>query len=307
MNKIYIPNLEDYTCVVMQDSDVIRGYKINPNGSDYEGKYKKVEYIKSTSKNTYINTGLKLNGNYTFVVEGHTEENSAGIFFDAYKNTSTRIGNIVYNRSSPRVDYWFTGVGYKSLDTTGIDLSKKFILTQNKDKISISQNGILNEVVLNGTILIDSTDILIFSTQRSDINSDSSYIYSFKVYENDTLIRDYQPVIRQNDNVLGFYEVIESKFYENAGTGSFIGGTIVSTSNSIPYVDYYINSHYTYKEGFYYPTYETSVQQCINKSNLTSEVYYRNDLADILLIFTILAIICIYLPIKLVFKFFKKR
>lgn len=93
------------------------------------------------------------------------------------------------------------------------------------------------------------------------------------------------------------FSVLDSKTiraYENNPT---IG-------NNVYYRDYYVNSHYMYKEGF---EIVEKIPICISDDKLTNEVYYRNDFPHILVIFVILAFICFYLPTKLVFKLFRKR
>ena len=48
-------------------------------------------------------------------------------------------------------------------------------------------------------------------------------IYSFKVYDNDVLIRDFIPV-KTLENQIGLWDLVEDKFYGNAGTGAFVAG-----------------------------------------------------------------------------------
>ena len=49
-----------------------------------------------------------------------------------------------------------------------------------------------------------------------------------------------------------------------------------------------------------------NLPSCIQNSRLTNEVYYRNDFDKSLIIFVILAIICLYLPFRLFMKLFKR-
>ena len=48
----------------------------------------------------------------------------------------------------------------------------------------------------------------------------------FKIYDEDTLLRDYVPVLDEN-NIACLYDTVEGKFYYNQGTGVFIGGAEV--------------------------------------------------------------------------------
>jgi hypothetical protein len=53
-------------------------------------------------------------------------------------------------------------------------------------------------------------------------------LYSFKLYDNGTLIRNYIPAKRASDSVIGLYDTVNNEFYENAGTGTFIAGSAMS-------------------------------------------------------------------------------
>ena len=67
------------------------------------------------------------------------------------------------------------------------------------------------------------------------------------------------------------------------------------------YVDYNTANHYTSISG---TEYLTSVPSCINEQDLTSDFYYRNDLSHILVIFFIMFIFIIYIPMKIIFRFY---
>ena len=49
-------------------------------------------------------------------------------------------------------------------------------------------------------------------------------VYSFKMYDNNILVRDFVPVVRKSDGVAGMYDMVGHKFYTNAGSGAFIAG-----------------------------------------------------------------------------------
>lgn len=74
-------------------------------------------------------------------------------------------------------------------------------------------------------------------------------------------------------------------------------------NQNISYTDFFINSHYLTKTG---SELIQSVPVCINNDLLTNDVYYRNDLPDILIIFLIISIFAFYIPFRVVLRFFKK-
>lgn len=77
--------------------------------------------------------------------------------------------------------------------------------------------------------------------------------------------------------------------------------------SSSEYVDFYINSHYLQKTGIQsWGQWNSSLPTCLAADSITTDYYYRNDFADILLIFIIFAIVGIYLPFKLISRIFRK-
>ena len=58
--------------------------------------------------------------------------------------------------------------------------------------------------------------------------SSAMKLYSFKIYDNGTLIRNYIPAKRAVDSIIGLYDTVNNEFYENAGTGTFIAGSAIS-------------------------------------------------------------------------------
>ena len=71
-------------------------------------------------------------------------------------------------------------------------------------------------------------------------------------------------------------------------------------NTEIEYRDYYINSHYLYQDGTQsFGNYTTYLPVCLDTNKLTTAYNYRNDFADIMIIFFVFAIFIFYLPIKL--------
>lgn len=82
--------------------------------------------------------------------------------------------------------------------------------------------------------------------------------------------------------------------------------TTPRNNSSSNYVDFYINSHYLSNTGTQTWGNTSNLPTCLNKSIITNDFYYRNDLSDIMIIFLIMTIFCIYLPIKIFSRLFKR-
>lgn len=82
--------------------------------------------------------------------------------------------------------------------------------------------------------------------------------------------------------------------------------SIPVNNSDVAYRDYYINSHYIYKDG--YQTFGNygynALPTCLDSSVLTSSIWYRNDFDSILMIFFLVVLIVYFIFKKVVRGFF---
>ena len=67
----------------------------------------------------------------------------------------------------------------------------------------------------------------LFSYNKDNVHTGLK-IYSCKIYESNTLIRNLIPCYRKSDNVAGMYDALNKKFYENQGAGVFTTGAEIA-------------------------------------------------------------------------------
>ena len=184
--------------------------------------YQEVEYIESTGTQ-YIDTGVKLNNNSSVEITAK--------FLATAKNLSYYLfgSSIVNNR-------YMIAVG---------STTNKYLvdLYSNRYRINSSVSAFDNEFhthkVLNSKYYIDNvlqgtqTSLTFSNTENAYIfdvknrSTDSSVgvqkwqIKYCKIYDNDTLVRNFVPCYRKSDNVVGMFDTAEGKFYTNQGTGTF--------------------------------------------------------------------------------------
>lgn len=83
--------------------------------------------------------------------------------------------------------------------------------------------------------------------------------------------------------------------------------TMPSLNSSSDYVDFYINSHYLENKGTEsWGQWQSYLPTCISSSSITNDIYYRNDLDSILVIFLCIVVFVTYFPRKLLNIFYKR-
>lgn len=76
-------------------------------------------------------------------------------------------------------------------------------------------------------------------------------------------------------------------------------------NSTIIYRDYYVNSHYMYKDGTQsFGNYGTNLPVCMPSNELTDAFYYRNDMDSILIIFIIIVGFSYFVMRKMIRVFF---
>ena len=86
----------------------------------------------------------------------------------------------------------------------------------------IYQDGVLKQSVSSATFTSPVNMTLFALNDNWTINSQSSYkLYSCKIYDNNTLVRDFVPCYRKSDNVIWMYDLVNNQFYTNSWSWTF--------------------------------------------------------------------------------------
>ena len=101
--------------------------------------------------------------------------------------------------------------------------------------------------------------------------------------------------------------------YQNGNCAYIYNTDIIRVYDSVPshnsvinYKDYYIKSSYIYNEGSTSFGNYATLPVCISNDRITTDVYYRNDFMQILVIFFLLSWICFYIPWKIFLRMFRR-
>lgn len=80
--------------------------------------------------------------------------------------------------------------------------------------------------------------------------------------------------------------------------------SVPQSGRTITYKDYYLKSHYIYNTGSTTFSQYSTLPTCISSERITTNVFYRNDLMDILIVFFIILLICFYFPYRIISRIF---
>ena len=201
-----------------------------PNG------YTQLEYIQS-SGTQYINTGITINattykryrflfdigypsiGGSYWMVNGNSSSNV--IYYFGLSNT----GLIVYGNGTADVHGSVTA-------TTG-----RYLIDFNPAGGSYKFGDLQNLTGLTFNAPRGSQNFYLFAYNKGNgQDMHKERLFSAKIYDNGTLVRDYIPCQTSSGDI-GLYDQVDRKFYGNAGTGAFIAGPeVVWPSNDAIYV-----------------------------------------------------------------------
>ena len=225
--------------------------KVSIDGKPLPDEYQAVDYIKS-SGNDWINTGVYGGSSIEFEIDFQTDsliasgDGHGSIFGSRNGNNSNEFQLItyIYSSSTPQGSFSYGNVRYNAQ----LDNNRNIYAFHNKQLI---KNNNIIATVHNNTFT-NSYPIYIFADNSANsIHVPSkTAVYSFKLWNYGVLVRDFVPCYRKLDNVIGFYDMVNEKFYSNDGNGTLSYGTIIDTVviTSPLISEDYLNANYYNKE-----------------------------------------------------------
>ncbi len=197
-------------------------YEGGGDDTDLPEGYTKLKFIQS-SGTQFINTGVKPNGNTKVMIDFMTVDQGVDqqAIFGARDSTSKSY--VLFSglsTDSLQADYnAVAALAHQSNSIAGFNINIRNVLSMGN--ALIINNAIIKEVS-KATFEISRNMYLFANNNIGVIQLPVSMIlYSCKIYDNDTLIRDYVPC-KNPSNEVGLYDLVTKEFYGNAGTGVFI-------------------------------------------------------------------------------------
>ena len=176
-----------------------------------------VEYLESTGTQ-WIDTGLTFDvSSVVDIAIGitPTATSSGDAFFYGLENLgSGNIGLELYRTYF----YFAAGTLEQNAGAATVGTRYDFLAHYESGNSWLKTNGTTTATLSNAFTKISSKTLFLFS-RNTPSNPASAKIYSFKVYKNNVLIRDFIPV---RVGTVGYlYDRVSGKLFGNAGTGAF--------------------------------------------------------------------------------------
>lgn len=186
--------------------------------------YFELTYIQSTGTQ-YIDTVFKANNNTRLVIDIQMTNTSVNNQWLYGARDATRTNSFGF--------YWYNsafganfGTGQNSISVPSQATDRLFI---DHNKNIVSFNGVTSEFASATWSGAYNLSLFAVNTAGTSNNNVRAKLYSCRIYDNGTLIRDFVPCKTADDEV-GLYDLVNDVFYANKGTGEFVGGELVNSS-----------------------------------------------------------------------------
>ena len=189
-----------------------------------ESEIKKLKYIQS-SGTQYINSGFVPNQNTRVVMECMALSLSSNGSFP-FGTRESYIKNAFEVALTTSQTFHNYGTKYQFANFAYV--LERMTIDANKNVCTFSAQSGTVSITLDVATFTAPTSLIIGSAYNAGSiytgkNAWNGYIYSCKIYDNGTLIRDYIPA-KLSDGTIGLYDKLNGLLYINVGTGTFISG-----------------------------------------------------------------------------------
>ena len=197
-------------------------------GSRLPSGYTQLEYIQS-SGTQYVDTGMKTTNETSIIIDAQVlamnqEQYGGGLLFGSC-NPGQNSGHEAYVWQ-----YKFNAV-YNStanVDTQTLTVGDRLRVEFMKNDCTVIKNGqVFYTHTFSPSSFTSTVNLYLFVLPRSTRYFGKIKLYSCKIYDGSTLVRDFIPC-KNPAGTVGLYDRVGGEFYGNSGTGTFIAGEEVT-------------------------------------------------------------------------------
>ena len=181
--------------------------------------YKRLEYIQS-SGTQYVDTLFKPNSNTKFVVDLQISNNACHVFGARTSYLQKALCLFWKSNSAAAIQ-----VGNTQFDAGAFAETVRHQVTMTATELYMDGN--LQKSYSTDYFQCEQNAWLMSCYSSSESEYASGKLYSCQIYDNGTLIRDFIPC-QKLDGIIGLWDDVNSTFYGNAGTGTFIAGPVIA-------------------------------------------------------------------------------
>ena len=253
-NTSWLSKTKLYSCKIYKDTTLVRDFipakrtsdgicglwdKVNYkfytdiNGNNFTASSEKsiiasvgtpIEYIQS-SGTQYINSGFIPKATTRTIMKAEPMSWSAQSAFFGTRNATSPTASQAYVAAVPAATLYRSDYFGSSLTAETPTIMQITNIDKNKNICSFN-----NIMITNTSSTVNATTNM-FLLALNNVGTAkyflSAKLYSCKIYDGDTLVRDFIP-IKTTTNVYGLWDKVNKVFYPNAGTGTFTGGSAVT-------------------------------------------------------------------------------
>lgn len=186
--------------------------------------YTRVEYIGS-SGTQYIDTGFKPNQDTRVICRAKIPTGgNTNFLFGARQSEKSNGFYVLYSS----LGYYRQGYNTQQLNFSS-ELNSVGVLVFDANKNTATITTDTDSDTKQGTYdtFASPVNLCLFACNNNGtLTYGSVSIYSCRIYDNGTLVRDFVPCKNAN-GVAGLYDLVNNVFYTNAGSGTFTAGEVV--------------------------------------------------------------------------------
>ena len=191
--------------------------------------YTPVEYIEGSAA-PYIDTGYMPSPLTRMVVDYQITQK-----VNQYRVFGVQNTDLVYNlyiNGSGKWAYGFQNDSGNWVDTgVAADANRhlfdfNFKTSNGKRGLTIDGGSVVNTTLSGSPTKTARLSVFLGAdhTSSGPVNIAKFRVFSYKIYEDETLVRDFVPVRRDFDSVYGLYDAVTGAFLVNSGSGNFTAG-----------------------------------------------------------------------------------
>lgn len=188
------------------------------SGTGLPAGYTLLEYIESTSRSAYIDTGFIPNNNTRVLLDAEVPDSSSAVYVMGVNEWTS--GKYFQIRVTSSGTVYLSDYGTQSGKNTGVTATGRFIFDKNKNICSIGDVSVTNTA--SEFSCTTNLKLLAGVTTSGTHTACKGKIYSCQIYDNEILVRDFIPC-KNPSGVYGLYDKVNKVFYGSASSTGFTG------------------------------------------------------------------------------------